>query len=128
MKLSLHVLKDFYMISRFRPGSELPAFNTSEFYSITGTTEELSVVCKQTETSEVFPNANKNWRVLKIAGPLDFSLIGILAEISCILKNVKIPIFTISTYDTDYILVKNDFLPKAIEALLEKGYEIHDNS
>lgn len=128
IKLTLHVLKDFYLICRFQPGSEIPNFDTSEFYSVTGTTEELSLVCKQADTSEKFPNANKNWRVLKIIGPLDFSLTGILAEISSILKNVKIPIFTISTYGTDYILVKNDFLPKAMNALMEKGYGIRENS
>ena len=67
---------------------------------------------------------SKDWRILKISGPLDLSLIGIIAEISKILEEKNIPIFTISTYDTDYFLVKENDLSKAIKALREKGHQI----
>ncbi|MFY9177249.1 MAG: ACT domain-containing protein [Caldicoprobacterales bacterium] len=68
----------------------------------------------------------KDWRILKIEGPLDFSLIGILASISTVLAQKGISIFAISTYDTDYILVKNKDISSAIVALTDEGYEIID--
>ena len=68
----------------------------------------------------------KDWRILKIEGPLDFSLIGRLASISTVLAQKGISIFAISTYDTDYILVKNKDISSAIVALTDEGYEIID--
>jgi hypothetical protein len=68
--------------------------------------------------------SSKDWRIIKIAGPLDLSLIGIIAEISTILKNTNIPIFTISTFDTDYILVKQKDLEVSIKALIERGHKV----
>ena len=62
------------------------------------------------------------WSCLKIAGPLDFSLTGILADISTVLAEAEISIFAISTFDTDYILVKSEKLPYAKAALLASGY------
>jgi len=62
------------------------------------------------------------WSRLKVPGPLDFSLTGILAEISAVLAEAEISIFAISTFDTDYILIKTEKLPLAIEALLASGY------
>lgn len=69
----------------------------------------------------------KDWRVLKVEGPLDFSLIGILANISKVLADVKVSIFAISTYDTDYILLKNKDLGVAIEALEKNDYIVKKN-
>ena len=68
----------------------------------------------------------KDWRTLKIEGPLDFSLIGILSSISTILAQKGISIFAISTYDTDYILVKDKDINNAINALSNEKYEIID--
>jgi hypothetical protein len=65
-----------------------------------------------------------DWRVLKVLGPLDFSLIGILSKISGILAQQAISIFAVSTYDTDYILIKNDKVECAVEALRGEGYEV----
>ncbi len=66
----------------------------------------------------------KDWRVLKVEGTLDFSLIGIISSISTILANEKISIFAISTFDTDYILVKDKDVDNATNALSNEGYEI----
>lgn len=66
----------------------------------------------------------KDWCTLKVEGPLDFSLIGILSSISTILAENKISIFAISTYDTDYILIKEGEINKAIDALSDRGYKI----
>lgn len=95
----------------------------SEFFSITKTLDELSIVCAEHD----IPNdikCEKDWRILKIEGPLDFSIIGILASISTILAQKGISIFAVSTYDTDYILVKDCDIDNAIEELSNEKYEI----
>ena len=97
----------------------------SNFFSITRTSDELSIVCSQ----DNIPNdikCEKDWRILKIEGPLDFSLIGILASISTILAQTGISIFAISTYDTDYILVKNNDIDAAVKSLIKERYNVID--
>ncbi|WP_346771735.1 ACT domain-containing protein [Anoxynatronum buryatiense] len=66
----------------------------------------------------------KDWKMLKVEGPLDFSLIGILSSISTVLAQRKISIFAISTFDTDYILLKSQDFDNAIQALTSEGYEV----
>ena len=108
MKLKFIILKDKYAIHRFDSCSDIPTWiKDSDFYSVTKTKDELSIVCKQLDSITEAPEINKDWRVLKLQGPLDFSLVGIIAEIAGILKESNITIFTISTFETDYILVKN---------------------
>ena len=68
--------------------------------------------------------AEKDWRILKIEGILDFSLIGILSKISSILAKSQISIFVISTFNTDYTLIKEEKIKEAISILIEEGYEI----
>ena len=69
-------------------------------------------------------SVSRDWRLIKIKGPLDFSLTGVIAEIAAILKVVNIPIFVLSTYNTDYFLVKHDRLSAAVKALGETGHTI----
>ena len=92
------------------------------FWSATHTQEELSIVCLQ----ELIPDQvlyEGDWRVLKVLGPLSFSLTGILAAISSVLAEAGVSIFSVSTYNTDYILVKYDRLEDAMEALTGRGVE-----
>ena len=123
--MNLTVLQKKYSIYKFRNDNTLPDWiYLSDFYSITKTKDELSVIAVQNDfVSERF-TCNKDWRILKITGPLDFSLIGIIADISTIMKDSKISIFSISTYDTDYILVKQKDLKTAIKALTDKEHNI----
>ncbi|WP_254171561.1 ACT domain-containing protein [Clostridioides difficile] len=96
---------------------------TMKFYSITRTDDELSVVCLNNNIpSDV--KSEKEWRILKILGPLDFSLVGILSKLSSLLADNKISIFAISTYDTDYILVKEKDIENACKILSCNGYEV----
>jgi hypothetical protein len=87
-----------------------------DFISITKTTDELSIVCFETSIPDNV-KAEKNWRAFKVEGPLDFSLTGILASLANPLAEAKISIFAISTYDTDYLLVKNPKLKESIQIL-----------
>jgi hypothetical protein len=125
MKLKFRVLEESYSIYKFKRESVLPDWiYSSDFYSITRTEDELSVIALQTELISEDTICNRDWRILKIEGPLDFSLVGIIADISKIFKDRKISIFAISTYDTDYILVKEKDLNAGINALKEKGHNI----
>jgi hypothetical protein len=123
--MNIIVLKNKYSIYKFKGDYVLPDWiYLSDFYSITKTKDELSVVGIQSDLISEKIACSKDWRILKIVGPLDFSLIGIIANISTILKDKKISIFSISTYDTDYILVKQDKLDIGIKALRDKEYKI----
>jgi uncharacterized protein len=123
--MNLIVLAGKYSIYKFRNDSVLPDWiYLSEFYSITKTSDELSVVAVQHNMIPEITGCSKDWRILKILGPLDFSLIGIIADISNILKEEEISIFIVSSYDTDYILVKQKDLKSGIQALANKDYNI----
>jgi uncharacterized protein len=125
MTFILTVLKQKYSIYKFKKGSVLPEWvYSSEFCSVTRTNEEISVVTVQTDNLSDWVAFSKDWRIFKIEGPLDFSLIGVIADISAILKEAKVSVFVISTYDTDYILIKDTDLNASITSLQNKAYNI----
>ena len=120
--LKLAVLDGEYEVHRFSSDRKVPvdALN-GNFLSITRTDDELSIVCN----AQLLLNSDKSeagWACIKVLGTLDFGLTGILARIASVLVEAEISIFAISTYDTDYILVKKEKLPAAQEVLLEAGY------
>ena len=124
--LTMELMKGLYGVCRLNSDEVLPEWALQgSFYSITKTSDELSVVCPQDNIPKNII-CEKDWRILRIIGPLDFSLIGILSSISTILAKKGISIFAVSTYDTDYILVKNKDINSAIVALVDEGYEIID--
>jgi len=97
---------------------------TREFVFLSKTSDEISLVC---ETKYVPSNvivAEPGWKALKILGILDFGMIGVIAKISNILAEHEIAIFVVSTYNTDYILLRAESLDKAIKALALNGYVI----
>ena len=94
------------------------------FLSVTRTGDEVSVVCETGRAPSGPQACEDGWSALKVLGPLDFSLVGILAGISTMLAEAGIPLFALSTYDTDYILVKEGDLRSAIEALRAGGCEV----
>lgn len=96
----------------------------NDFYFIGRTNEEISLVCKTEDTPEETLERDDGWRAFRIQGTLDFSLIGILSKISSILAENKIGIFAVSTYNTDYILVKEKNFEAALMALEKSGYNI----
>ena len=95
---------------------------SKDFYFIGKTDEEISLVCKTEDTPADTIERDDGWRGFRIEGVLDFSLIGILSKISGILADNKIGIFAVSTYNTDYILVKEENYMKALTVLSENGY------
>ncbi|KPI52005.1 amino acid-binding protein [Clostridioides difficile] len=122
--MKLKLFAEEYAVCRLNNDSKIPEWiDTKNFYSITKTEDELSVVCSNNNIpSDV--KSEKEWRILKILGPLDFSLIGILSKLSGLLAENKISIFAISTYDTDYILIKEKDIENACKILTCNGYEV----
>lgn len=105
--------------------SEMSDINlAADFFFIGKTDEELSLVCKTEDTPENTAERDDGWRGFRIQGVLDFSLIGILSKLSGILAEHKIGIFAVSTYNTDYILVKEENYEKALTVLASEGYTI----
>ena len=96
------------------------------FYFIGRTDEELSLVCRTEDAPANTTERDDGWRGFRIEGVLDFSLIGILSKISTILAENQIGIFAVSTYNTDYILVKAENFDRAMAALNAAGYEVTD--
>ena len=94
----------------------------ADFYFIGKTDEELSLVCRTEDTPSLTIERDDGWRGFRIQGILDFSLIGILSKLSGILAEHKIGIFAVSTYNTDYILVKEENFEHALCALNAEGY------
>ena len=97
---------------------------TSEFYFIGKTDEEISLVCKTEDTPVETVERDDGWKGFRIQGTLDLSLVGILSKLSGILADHKIGIFAVSTYNTDYILVKEENFDRALKVLASEGYTI----
>lgn len=122
--LTLTILPQRLALSRLTPEESPPAWIFAQsFWSVTHTSQELSIVAPEA----AFPAEWKiegGWRALQVQGPLDFDLTGILSSISAPLASANIPIFAISTFDTDYILVKQNKLEIAKIVLVKNGFTI----
>ena len=97
---------------------------TADFFFIGKTDEEISLVCKSGDTPKKTTERDDGWKGFRIQGVLDFSLIGILSKLSGILAENHIGIFAVSTFNTDYILVKAENFEKALSVLSAEGYTI----
>jgi hypothetical protein len=122
-QLRLTVLQERLAVCRLPPAAAVPAWATGTLTSVTRTPEELSVVCPEDVVPEAI-TAERGWRCLRVAGPLDFALTGVLAALSQPLAGAGVPIFAISTYDTDYLLVKENRLTAAAAALERAGHSV----
>lgn len=99
---------------------------SSDFFFIGMTDEELSLVCRTEDVPEKTVERDDGWRGFRIEGVLDFSLVGILSKLSTILAENGIGIFAVSTYNTDYILVKAENFERAMAVLAAAGYEVEE--
>lgn len=123
-KLTLQLLDNTYGVCRLDATTPIPSWGSLDpFYTITRTEDELSIVCLESSIPEDI-QCEKSWRILKVVGPLDFSLVGILSKLSGLMADARISIFAISTYDTDYILIKASDIERATQVFLAHGYDI----
>ena len=106
-----------WAIVRLAPEDPVPAWAESAvFASVTRTRDELSVVCPESAVPEGV-RAERGWALLKLQGPFPFTAVGILASLAAPLARAGVPIFVISTFDTDYLLCSRGDLGRAVEAL-----------
>jgi uncharacterized protein len=120
--LTLSVLPDTLAISRLDALTPMPDW-ASNFFSVTRTRDEVSIVCPERDVPAGI-QSERGWRGLCVAGPLDFALTGVLAALAVPLAQASISIFAISTFDTDYVLVKETNLEGALAVLSQAGHQI----
>lgn len=124
MRLTLDLLPEEFAICRLAAGVQVPDWAAAgAFWSISMTSDETSIVCEQ----RLVPpgvQSEPGWRALKVVGPLDFGLTGILASIAQPLAEAEVAIFAISTYDTDYVLVASSALERGVEVLTGAGHDV----
>ena len=122
--LTLKLLDDIFAIHSLPVNSKIPDIVfTARVYFIAKTFEEISIVVPESiiiNSDDVEPD----WQALEVVGPLGFSLTGILSNIATVLANEEISIFAVSTFDTDYILVKSSKISDAITALRSNNYNV----
>ena len=122
--MKIKVIKDDFSVCKVKDYSQVDL--NAEFCFIAKTDEEKSLVCRTDNVPNNVMEREDGWRAFRIQGVLDFSLIGILARISGLLAEHEIGIFAISTFNTDYILTKEENYLKAIKVLDEAGYRIEE--
>ena len=121
-RLKFRRLAGGYAIVRLAPEEQVPAWaSNGDFYSITRTSDELSVVCPADNLPPGVLSPHR-WVCLKLEGPFPFSLTGVLLSFIEPLSTNSIPIFAISTYDTDYVLIQEEFAGTAFESLQCAGH------
>ncbi len=124
--LPLTVLQGRLSICRLDAGTEVPGWAVgASFFSVTRTEDELSVVCPEEDAPEGV-SQERGWRALKLEGPLDLSTAGILSSVAAPLAQAGVSIFALSTFDTDYVLVRERRLDLAVDTLREHGYSVSD--
>ena len=121
--MTLELLPGTLAVCRLPADADLPLRVKGSFWSVTRTPDELSVVCEEKEVPEE-AHAERDWRYFRVAGTLEFHLTGVLASLASPLAEAGISIFTISTFDTDYLLVKAHSLEAALDILESKGHEV----
>ena len=122
--LTMVALPATFAVCRFPPEAPLPTWDAAvPFLSITRTAEELSVVCPEGSIPQG-ATSDAGRRSLRVAGPLDFSLVGILSSVVIPLADAGRPVFAISTYGTDYLLMKEPTFDQAVAILLAAGHEV----
>lgn len=114
-----------WAIARLSPDAPVPpwALAAEGFVSITRTADELSVVCPESVVPQSV-QVEPGWALLKLLGPFPFDQVGVLASVASPLAAAGISLFALSTFDTDYILVKEARLPSALEALVSAGQQL----
>ena len=123
MTRRLRVRTGALAVCRLAPDAVVPDWAAGPFVSVTRTPEELSVVCDEAGVPDGV-RAERGWRALELEGPIDFNLTGVLAGLTVPLADAGISVFVISTFDTDWLLVREPQLPDALTALRQAGCEV----
>lgn len=119
--MTLGLLEKEYAVCRLYE----PVLPGGEFVSLTMSAGEISLVCEAAAAPDGGA-VERGWRGLRVAGVLDFSLVGILAALTSALAEAGVPVFAVSTYNTDYLFVKEENLGAALRALAAHGHRLAD--
>ena len=123
-RLVFTILPETYAVCRLDPAAGVPVWaGSGPFTSVTRTAEELSVICPETVVPADTLRA-AGWRCLKLEGPFDFNVTGLVASFSIALARAAISIVVVCTYDTDYLLVRQTDLERAAATLVEIGHSV----
>lgn len=113
-----------FAVLRLDPGAAIPEWAMrGEFFSVTRTDDELSIVCRQ-EQAEPDVSCSADWVCLKLLGPFDFDETGVVAAVTSIIADEDIGVFVLSTFDGDHLLVKAADFPVAVSALEQRGHVV----
>jgi len=111
------------MTCRLSAKAPVPAWAAGEFVSVSRSADELSIVCRETEVPDEV-EWETGWRCLKFAGKLDLAMVGVLAGVTGVLAEEGACVFAMSTFQTDYLLVKETDLDRSLTALGNAGYDV----
>jgi len=120
---TLEPLPGTFAVCRLDPSAGVPQWASGAMLSITRTSDELSIVCSQENVPENV-TSESGWRCLRVVGPLEFSMVGVIASLTEILATANISVFVISTFDTDLVLVKQADLKAATKSLTAAGHVV----
>ena len=124
---TLEELQSGLAVVKLNPDDPVPRWAQGEFVAVTKTATELSIVCAEAGIPEDI-DAERGWTGFRVAGLLSFDQIGVIASITAPLNAADVPVFIVSTYDTDYLLIKSDCLKLASMALMDSGHRIVTSS
>jgi hypothetical protein len=127
MRLRLAILPDRLAVCRLAPKAAMPSWVRGSFLSMTRTREELSIVCDD-DAVPADVKAERDWRALHVVGPIPFETTGVAAALVTPLATAGISVFLVATFDTDYLLVKNDAFARAVDVLRGAGHEVVDET
>ena len=123
-KLNLSLLPPRYAVCQLHPDKHIPYWALlGDFVSLTRTPEELSIVCQQDNVPENV-EAERGWRCVQVQGAFDFSISGVNASLAVPLANAEISVLAIATYATDYLLIKEENIERALLVLEQAGHSI----
>lgn len=122
MAITVHILPQALTVCKLQRMED--ADLSCPFWFFARTAEEISLVCETAHVPADTAAREDGWRGMRVAGALDFALIGILSGLTAALAAAQVPVFAVSTYDTDYLLVKEKDLQRAREALRQAGYTV----
>jgi uncharacterized protein len=127
MRLRLAILPNRLAVCRLALDAVMPSWIRGTFTSVTRTRDELSIVCDDNAVPADV-KAERDWRALHVVGPIPFEMTGVAAALVTPLAEAGISVFLVATFDTDYLLVKNDAFARAVDVLRGAGHDVVDET
>jgi len=125
--MRLRLLPETYSICQLDSQAPVPDWATGPFVSVTRTVEELSIVCPQRQVPDDVKSEDQ-WCCLRLAGPFPFSEVGVIAAVVAPLADSGVPVFVISTFNTDWLLIQKSFQEQAVSVLRTAQHDIEQDS